>query len=75
MNNRAQEADEIFISYSRKDKSFVEHLHDAIGSHGRNPWVDWDLEPLEGWEQSIRHAIDRAIVGPFPGLIPGGAQG
>jgi hypothetical protein len=54
--------DEVFISYSRRDKDFVARLHDALSSRGRTPWVDWEMESLERWEQSIRHAIDRAIA-------------
>jgi WD40 repeat protein len=54
--------DEVFISYSRRDKDFVTRLHGALSSRGRTPWVDWEMEPLERWEQSIRHAIDRSIA-------------
>ena len=61
MRNQTQVMDEVFISYSRKDKTFVTRLCDTLESKGRNPWVDWGMEPLERWEQSIRHAIDRAI--------------
>jgi WD40 repeat protein len=62
MQNETQVVDEVFISYSRKDKAFVTRLHDTLKSKGRKPWVDWEMEPLERWEQSIRHAIDRAIA-------------
>ena len=62
VHNQTQVADEVFISYSRKDKAFVTRLHDSLKSKGRNPWLDWKMDPLERWEESIRHAIDRAIA-------------
>ena len=62
MQDRNPSADEVFISYSRKDKAFVTRLHAALEANGRTPWVDWGMEPLERWEQSIRHAIDRSIA-------------
>ena len=62
MNGQAHGLDETFISYSRKDKAFVERMCHELASRRRAVWVDWEMEPLERWEQSIRHAIDRAIA-------------
>ncbi len=31
---------DVFISYSRKDKAFVQRLHQAIAAEGRDTWVD-----------------------------------
>jgi len=30
-----------FISYSRKDKAFVQKLNDALDNAGVQAWVDW----------------------------------
>jgi hypothetical protein len=31
---------DVFISYSRKDKAFVQTLHEALGAREREPWID-----------------------------------
>ncbi|HEU0209459.1 MAG TPA: toll/interleukin-1 receptor domain-containing protein [Candidatus Udaeobacter sp.] len=52
---------EIFISYSRKDKEFVRRLDQALKSRGREAWVDWeDIRPTEEWMQAIYSAIEGA---------------
>jgi hypothetical protein len=52
---------EVFISYSRKDKDFVRRLDEALKSRGREAWVDWeDIRPTEEWMQAIYAAIDGA---------------
>jgi WD40 repeat protein len=52
---------EVFISYSRKDKDFVGHLNDALKSRGRKAWVDWeDIRPTEEFMQTIYAAIEGA---------------
>ena len=33
---------EVFISYSRKDKEFVRRLDEALKSRDREAWVDWE---------------------------------
>jgi TIR domain-containing protein len=33
---------DVFISYSRKDKTFVERLFAALEQQGHDAWVDWD---------------------------------
>ena len=39
-------AQEVFISYSRKDKDFVRRLDEALKSQGLEAWVDWeDIRP------------------------------
>ena len=47
MRNQTQVVDEVFISYSRKDKAFVTRLYGILESKGRKPWVDWGMEPTE----------------------------
>ena len=50
---------EIFISYSRKDKDFVRRLDDGLRRRGRSAWVDWeDIRPAEEFMQAIYAAID-----------------
>src|SRR6267143_5039763 len=52
---------EVFISYSRKDKEFVRGLDEALKKRGREAWVDWeDIRPTEEWMQAIYAAIDGA---------------
>jgi hypothetical protein len=51
---------DVFISYSRKDKAFVEQLYKALEEQGRETWVDWDaIQRTEDWW----HAIERGIEG------------
>src|SRR5437667_253353 len=52
---------EVFISYSRKDKDFVRRLDEALKSRSREAWVDWeDIRPTEEWMQAIYRAIEAA---------------
>ena len=56
---------ELFISYSRKDKSFVQKLQEALKEANRDVWVDWqDIPPTAEWLKEIASAIDttQAIV-------------
>ena len=50
-----------FISYSRKDKGFVHRLDEALKSHKREAWVDWEgIRPTEEFMQAIFAAIESA---------------
>src|SRR5438874_3269573 len=52
---------DIFISYSRKDKDFVQRLDECLRSRGRDAWVDWeDIRPTEEFMQAIYGAIEGA---------------
>lgn len=52
---------EIFISYSRKDKVFVQALDTAFRAIDQTPWVDWDsIQPTEDWWQAIKSGIEGA---------------
>src|SRR5690348_2104855 len=52
---------DIFISYSRKDKAFVQQLAAALYAAKRAVWVDWnDILPSEDFLQSIYAGIDAA---------------
>src|SRR6266436_4451025 len=52
-------SEEVFISYSRKDKEFVRRLHEALKRRDREAWVDWeDVRPTEDFMQAIFGAIE-----------------
>lgn len=52
---------DVFISYSRKDKSFVQVLDTAFRKQNRDPWVDWDdICKGEDWWHSIQRGIEAA---------------
>jgi len=50
---------QIFISYARKDLSFVDRLHNDLGEANVNYWIDHEgLSPgTRNWERAIRKAI------------------
>lgn len=50
---------QVFISYSRKNKSFVRKLNTAIDEAGIEAWVDWEGIPLSAdWMATITSAIE-----------------
>jgi WD40 repeat protein len=58
----AQEAprpNDVFVSYSRKDKEFVLRLDEELKRRGREAWVDWEgIRPTEEFMQAIYGAIE-----------------
>lgn len=47
-----------FVSYSRKDKVFVQKLNDALDNAGIQAWVDWEgIELASDWMERITNAI------------------
>src|SRR3954464_3815585 len=49
---------DVFISYSRRDKGFVMRLYDALDAAGRTAWVDWEgIPPSAQWRTEIESAI------------------
>lgn len=51
----------VFISYSRKDRAFVEKLDAHLRQAGYDPWVDWDdIRKGEDWWKSIQKGIEAA---------------
>jgi WD40 repeat protein len=49
----------VFISYSRRDKRFVQKLNDALDSAGVHAWVDWEgIEVASDWMERISSAIE-----------------
>ena len=52
---------DVFISYSRKDKAFVQRLDEALRQREREAWVDWEgIRPTEEFMQAIYSAIEGA---------------
>ena len=52
---------DVFISYSRKDKDFVQRLDEALKKRERAAWVDWEgIRPTEEFMQAIYAAIESA---------------
>jgi len=48
----------VFISYSRKDKPFVQTLNTALDNAGVDAWVDWEgIELASDWMETITNAI------------------
>lgn len=48
----------VFISYSRRDKAFVERLHAALTSREYDVWVDWeDIPPSAAWLEEIQAGV------------------
>jgi WD40 repeat protein len=51
----------VFISYSRRDKPFVQRLVKAFNDVGRDVWIDWeDIPPMADWRGEIHAGIDNA---------------
>jgi hypothetical protein len=51
---------DVFISYSRKDKVFVQQLHAALLEKQQDTWIDWeDIPATADWW----HEIERGIEG------------
>ena len=49
----------VFISYSRKDKSFASRLCNALTKHSRDVWIDWeDIPSTAKWWAEISAAIE-----------------
>src|SRR6476620_2452770 len=52
-------SEEVFISYSRKDKEFVRRLDEELKRRDRQAWVDWEGIPHgDKWEKTIYGAIE-----------------
>jgi WD40 repeat protein len=52
---------DVFISYSRKDKPFVQRVHAALAAEGRDVWIDWEDIPLTSdWWGEICAGIESA---------------
>src|SRR5215472_7956230 len=58
-DGQAPRPQEVFISYSRKDKEFVRRLDEELKRRDREAWVDWEgIPPGDTWEKTIYGAIE-----------------
>ena len=48
----------IFISYSRKDKEYVDELKKKLNSEGFKVWIDDQILTGSRWKKEIKNAID-----------------
>jgi WD40 repeat protein len=52
---------DVFLSYSRKNKEFVEELHGFLIENEKDVWVDWEDIPVGSeWRDDIATGIDAA---------------
>jgi DNA polymerase III delta prime subunit len=52
---------DVFLSYSRRDKTFCEQLHQALLGYEKRVWVDWnDIAPAEDWREEMFRGIRMA---------------
>ena len=52
---------DVFISYSRKDIEFAQHIHRELEARDREPWVDWqDIPPTSEWLDEVYAGIRAA---------------
>ncbi|MCA9912979.1 MAG: TIR domain-containing protein, partial [Anaerolineae bacterium] len=52
---------DVMISYSRRDKLFIQKLEQALRRTGREIWVDWeDIAPTVDWWKEIQAGIEAA---------------
>ncbi|MBZ0282288.1 MAG: toll/interleukin-1 receptor domain-containing protein [Anaerolineae bacterium] len=52
---------DVMISYSRRDKAFVQQLEQALREDGMEVWVDWeDIPPTANWWAEIEAGIEAA---------------
>lgn len=60
LDGNTQQAN-VFISYSRRNKEFVQELHSALEATGREVWVDWENIPVAvDWWKEIQLGIELA---------------
>jgi WD40 repeat protein len=60
LDNTTRQAN-VFISYSRRNKEFVQELHGALEATGREVWVDWENIPVAvDWWHEIQLGIELA---------------
>jgi len=52
---------DVFVSYSRRDAEFVQHLARALGERGKDPWVDVEgIRDAEVFPAVLRSAIEQS---------------
>lgn len=57
---------DVFISYSRKDTTFVHRLHESLAKFERDVWVDWEDIPLTAdWWREVQNGIEGTDIFAF----------
>ncbi len=57
---------DVFISYSRKDKPFVQKLYETMLADNRLVWVDWGNIPVTAdWRAEIKDGIEKSNAVTF----------
>ncbi|HEY9645253.1 MAG TPA: TIR domain-containing protein [Chroococcidiopsis sp.] len=52
---------DVFISYCRRNKTFIQKLHERLTNEGRDLWIDWeDIPPNADWRAEIADGIQKA---------------
>ena len=52
---------DVFISYSRKDIQFAQHIYQELEARNHEPWVDWqDIPPTAEWLDEVYAGIQAA---------------
>jgi hypothetical protein len=52
---------DVLISYSRRDKEFMQMLHDALQTSKYDTWIDWqDIAPTTQWWKESEAGIEAA---------------
>ncbi len=52
---------DVFLSYSRRNKEFVQRLYEFLTGTDKDVWVDWDdIPPASEWQQDIAQNIEGA---------------
>jgi hypothetical protein len=58
---RADSGLDAFVSYSRRDQTFVNDLKEALERRGRNVWIDSDdIPPGATWRRELGTGIEAA---------------
>ena len=51
---------DVFISYSRRDKVFTQKLFEALKAENRSVWADWeDIPAASDWDAEIKEGIEQ----------------
>ena len=53
-------AEVIFVSYSRRDKTFAEGIANELEALGAKVWIDREISLGKPWDDEIDEALDEA---------------
>jgi hypothetical protein len=53
---------EVFISYSRKDRQWVEILGEFLRKHNISFWSDTEINPGENWREALENSLNTSQV-------------